>query len=144
MRRHFTAFIALFITFSATAFINIPMSPETPIQGADLICSYPNSTGIIAIDANPNSERVWWGDQGARTGLQMTLVSFERLRCINCYKVVAQLYAGDQMLSFAFQTYHQFVSATEGRVLMHGTLSDSNGNSRTMQLDCGPLPYPTP
>lgn len=132
----------VFASASSQAFINPgPSSPITKVQGADLFCSYQNTSGAISIDVNQGSERVWWGESGQPEALQLSILSFDRLRCLKCYRIQAQLLLMGEAFNVDLLSYnHTYASGEPTRTLLNVNVTNTKtGESQSLKMDCGPL-----
>ena len=73
----------LSLCFSAAA---IP-GTVTPIEDPSLVCS--GDIGVISI--SDQHERVWHGEPGQSDGMELEVLSFDRMRCPHAYDIQAKL-----------------------------------------------------
>lgn len=142
MMRSIAIFFLLLGSYSSQAFINPgPSSPITTIRGANLFCTENTTPSLVSIDADLGSERVWWGDISQPQAFQLTVTSFDRMRCPKCYRIRAQLLVMGQTFNLSMHSYnHTYASGEPTRTLLKVDMTEaSTGESQSITLDCGPL-----
>lgn len=107
----------------------------TPIEGADLVCTRPG--GMLAINAK--DERVWQGDPGNTSGLELKINRFETFRCgPYCYDIGAELRMWGEVMNYRILTSYEMPT---GKITAHLDLSRPTDPSKmiaSFDFDCRP------
>lgn len=118
-------FLASFSSSLVFAFDGIPDGPNdskiTQIVGVNLVCR--GQGDLYAIRTVEGDERVWKSDAGEMEGFELTIRKFERLNCLNSYKIDLELILAAQSIPIKLDVDSSNCSSGDSQITAKASIS---------------------